>query len=95
MTRLRKLNVAALAVLIASVSVQCGSGDINQPPNASTIEMAGGNGQVAPVGAPLPNPLVVLVTDDAGSPVEGVTVQWTVAGDGGVSPGSAQTGSDG
>jgi galactose oxidase-like protein/Big-like domain-containing protein len=94
MTRLRKLNFAALAALIASISVQCG-GDIGPPSDASTIEMAGGDGQVAPAGAPLPNPLVVLVTDDAGAPVEGVTVQWAADGGGGVSPGSAQTGSDG
>jgi Domain of unknown function (DUF1929)/Bacterial Ig-like domain (group 1) len=95
MTRLRKLNFAALAVLIASVSVQCGGSDIAQPSNASAIEMAGGDGQVAPAGAALPNPLAVLVTDDAGDPVEGVTVQWTANGGGGVSPGSVQTGSDG
>jgi hypothetical protein len=95
MTRLRKLNFAALAVLIASVSVQCGGGDIGQPPTASAIEMAAGNGQIAPVGGPLPDPLVVLVTDDAGDPVQGVTVQWTTDGDGNVSPTTAETGSDG
>jgi hypothetical protein len=94
MTRLRKLNFAALAAVIASISVQCG-GETGPPADASTIEMAGGEGQVAPAGAPLPNPLVVLVTDDAGSPVEGVTVQWSAGGGGAVSPGSAQTGSDG
>ena len=95
MTRLRKLNFAALAALIVSVSVQCGGGDIGQPPTASAIEPAGGDGQIAPIGAPLPNPLVVLVTDDAGDPVQGVTVQWTTAGEGDVSPGSTATGSDG
>jgi hypothetical protein len=95
MTRLRKLNFAALAVLIASVSVQCGGSDIGQPPTASAIEMAAGNGQIAPVGGPLPDPLVVLVTDDAGDPVQGVTVQWTTDGDGNVSPTTAETGSDG
>jgi hypothetical protein len=95
MTRLRKLNLAALAAFMASISVQCGGEDIGQPPTASAIEMAGGDGQVASVGAPLPNPLVVLVTDDAGDPVEGVTVQWATEGEGDVSPQSAQTGSDG
>jgi galactose oxidase-like protein len=95
MTRLRQLNFAALAVLIASVSVQCGGGDIGQPPTASAIEMAGGDGQIAPIGAPLPDPLVVLVADDAGNPVQGVTVQWTTEGDGHVSPATAETGSDG
>ncbi len=52
MTRLRKLNFAALAALITFISVQCGGGDIGPPPDASTIEMAGGDGQVAPAGAP-------------------------------------------
>jgi hypothetical protein len=94
MTRLRKLNFAALAALLASISVQCG-GETGPPSDPSAIEMAGGDGQVAPAGASLPNPLVVLVTDEAGDPVEGVTVQWTATGGGGVTPGSVQTGSDG
>jgi len=95
MTRLRKLNLAALAALLASASVQCGGGDVGPPPNAASIEMAGGNGQAAQVGTPLPNPVTVLVTDDAGDPVSGVTVQWSVDGGGDVSPSSAATGSDG
>ena len=95
MTRLRKLNLVAFAVLLSSVSVQCGGGDIGQPPTASAIEMVGGDGQSAPVGTQLPNPLVVEVTDDAGNPVSGVTVQWSAPGGGEVSPASSQTGSDG
>jgi hypothetical protein len=95
MTRLRKLNLAALAALVAAVSLPCGGSDIGQPPDATAIEMAGGDGQIAPVGAPLPDPLVVLVTDNAGNPIQGVTVQWTVDGAGSVSPGSIETGSDG
>jgi hypothetical protein len=95
MTRLRKLNLAVLATLIASVSVRCGGGDVGPPPDAASIEMAGGNGQAAQVGTPLPNPVTVLVTDDAGDPVSGVTVQWSVDGGGDVSPSSGATGSDG
>ena len=94
MTRLRKLTFAALAALIASLSVQCGR-DVGPPSDATSIEMAGGNGQAAQVGTPLPSPLTVLVTDDAGDPVSGVTVQWSVDGGGGVSPASGATGSDG
>jgi galactose oxidase-like protein/Big-like domain-containing protein len=94
MTRLRRLNFAALAALLASISVQCG-GDVGPPPDATSIQMAGGNGQAAQVGAPLPSPLTVLVTDDAGDPVSGVTVQWSVGGGGDVSPSSGATGSDG
>jgi hypothetical protein len=95
MKRFRKLNLAALAALIAAVTVQCGDGDVGPPPDAASIEMAGGNGQAAQVGTPLPSPLTVLVTDDAGDPVSGVTVQWSVGGGGGVSPASGATGSDG
>jgi hypothetical protein len=95
MTRLRKLNLAALAILFAAVSVQCNGGDVGPQPTAAAIEMAGGDGQSAPVGAPLPNPLVVLVTDDAGDPVAGVTVQWSASGGGAVSPASSTSGADG
>jgi hypothetical protein len=95
MIRLRRLNLAALAALLVSVSLQCGGEDINQPPDAAAVEMAGGNGQVAPVSAALPEPLVVEVVDANGDPVPGVTVQWTVQGGGDVSPASATTGSDG
>ena len=95
MTRLRKLNLAALAALLATVSLQCGGEDIAQPPDATAIEMAGGDGQTAPVSATLPSPLVVVVTDDAGDPVSGVTVQWSAQGGGEVTPESVETGSDG
>jgi hypothetical protein len=95
MTRLRRLNFAALAILIASASVQCGGGDVGPPPDAASIAMAGGDGQAAQIGTPLPNPVTVLVTDDAGGPVSGVTVQWSVDGGGDVSPASGATGSDG
>jgi hypothetical protein len=94
MKRFRKLNLAALAALIAAVSVQCGK-DVGPSSDPTSIEMAGGNGQAAQVGTPLPSPLTVLVTDDAGDPVSGVTVQWSVGGGGDVSPASGATGSDG
>jgi hypothetical protein len=94
MKRFRKLNLAALAALLAAVTVQCGK-DVGPPPDATSIEMAGGNGQAAQVGTTLPSPLTVLVTDDAGDPVSGVTVQWSVGGGGDVSPASGATGSDG
>jgi hypothetical protein len=93
MIRFRKLKLAAVAALVAGVSLQCGGGDVG-PPAASAIEMAGGNGQTAPVSAPLPSPLVVLVKDDNGDPIQGVTVQWS-ADAGSVAPGASETGTDG
>jgi hypothetical protein len=47
------------------------------------------------VGAPLPNPLVVEVTDASGTPVPGVDVQWAAQGGGTISASTVKTGSNG
>jgi hypothetical protein len=94
-TRSHRFGLAALAVLLSSVSVQCGGEKIGPRPTPSVIEKVGGDGQVAPVNDPLPTPLVVAVTDEAGDPVEGVSVQWDAHGAGGVSPEVVETGADG
>ena len=94
MTRLRQLSLAGLTALLAAAGLQC-SGDTTQPSTASAIEMVEGDGQSAAVGGTLPDPLVVLVTDQSGDPVQGVSVQWVAQGGGSVSPATAQTGSDG
>jgi galactose oxidase-like protein len=93
--RSRRLGLAAFAVLLSAVSVQCGGEKTAPRPTPSAIAKAGGDGQVAPVNDPLPAPLVVVVTDDAGDPVEGVSVQWDADGAGGVSPEAVETGADG
>lgn len=92
MTRPR-LRYAVLAAILAAGTLRCGEN--NQPPSASSIEMAGGDGQVGVVGEPLANPLTVLVTDEAGNPVEGVSVSWDATGGGSVSSETVETGSDG
>src|SRR6266508_1756639 len=94
MTRLRQLTRSALAALLGTASVTCSSDSV-QPRTASTIAMAGGDGQNGAVGATLASPLLVLVTDQSGSPVEGMTVQWDAQGGGSVSAATVQTGSDG
>ena len=94
-TRTRRFGLTAFAVLLSAVSVQCGGEKTGPRPTASAIEKAGGDGQVAPVNNPLPAPLVVLVTDEAGDPVEGASVQWGTDGIGAVSPEVVQTGADG
>jgi hypothetical protein len=92
MTRLR-LRHLALGALAAATTLRCSE---NTPPTTATsIEMAGGNGQVGIVAQPLANPLVVLVTDEAGDPVEGVGVQWEAQGGGSVSDETVETDSDG
>ena len=61
----------------------------------TTIEMVSGNGQSAPVGAPLTNPLVVRVTDANDNPVAGVPVAWTAVGGGSVSADNTATDAQG
>lgn len=61
---------------------------------ARRIAAAGGDNQTGAVGSALPAPLVVLVTDEFGNPVEGVSVSWSATG-GAVSPQSSRTGADG
>ncbi|HEV2132497.1 MAG TPA: protein kinase [Longimicrobiaceae bacterium] len=58
--------------------------------------IAGGDGQVGPVGRALATPLVVRVTDANGNPVSGVRVAWAVTtGAGAVQVTSARTNSGG
>ncbi len=64
------------------------------PAEAQRIEAQSGDQQEAPVGSELPNPLVVLVTDPFGNPVENVQVEWS-AENGSVDPNSSSTGPDG
>jgi hypothetical protein len=93
MTRLRQLGSPTLALLLAAATLRCSDGG-TEPPDAASIQMAGGNEQLGVVNQPLPNPLVVLVTDQDGDPVEGVAVDWDVES-GSVSDQSVETGSDG
>lgn len=90
----QKLRLATLAAFLAAASLQC-SGDTTEPTAAADLEMVSGNGQTAPAGTQLPQPLVVLVTDNAGNPVKGATVRWDANGAGSVSAGEVSTDADG
>lgn len=94
MTRFSQLRSGALAVLLAAGSLTCGGG-ITPPPEAKAIAIAAGDSQNGVVGRPLASPLVVLVTDDKGDPVNRVTVTWAAEGGGSVSAETSKTGSDG
>jgi hypothetical protein len=61
----------------------------------TTLEMVNGNGQSAPVGTALTNPLVVRVTDAGDNPVSGVSVAWTAVDGGTVSALNTATNSAG
>src|SRR4051794_9435959 len=93
MNRPRQMRNWILAGLLAVSALRCG--DNVAPPNAKAIQMASGNGQSGPVEQPLPNPLVVLVSDDQGNPVSGVSVQWSAHGGGTVSNETVKTDSQG
>jgi len=94
MSRLQPLRSWVLAALLAASSVRCSE---NTDPRAvaTAIAHAGGDTQIGAVSQPLPNPLVVLVTDNGGSPVENVSVSWSVQGGGSVSATTVSTGSNG
>lgn len=95
MTRLQSFRLPAIVTLLAISSLRCSGDNIGPQPDASAIAMVNGNGQSAQVGEQVPNPLVVVVTDDAGDPVEGVSVSWSAQGGGSVSSGTVETGSNG
>ena len=94
MNSIRQLRPWALVGLLAAATLRCGGDNIETRP-ATTIEMADGDGQSGIVGQVLAEPLVVLVTDGSGDPVEGVAVQWDAQGNGIVSTDAVTTGADG
>ena len=73
-----------------------GGGNGGTGPTPNTIAVSAGNNQVAPAGSALPESLAVIVRDQAGAPLAGVTVTFAVtAGGGSVSPASRQTDASG
>ena len=95
MPHLRRLRPSLLLAPIAIASLRCSSDSAdpgNQP--GSVVEVSG-NGQVGLINEALPQPLVVEVQDEAGNPLEGVTVHWTVGGGGSVSQSQVVTEDDG
>ena len=94
MTRLPQLRSWAIAGILALSVLRC-NGEGLLPTEPTDIEPAGGDAQIGQAGHPLPSPLVVLVTDESGNEVPGVSVSWAAQGGGSVSAGSVQTGSNG
>lgn len=74
----------------------CGGGGGGTGPTPNSIAVNAGNNQVGAAGTALPESLAVIVRDQGGAALGGVTVTFTVlAGGGSVSPGSRATGADG
>ena len=88
------------AVLLLALSMGCGrrnaEGSRPRPKafGAALVEVSGGE-QVAIVGAPLDQPLVVQVNDAQGAPVALAAVSLRVNGDAIVTPATGLTGQDG
>jgi adhesin/invasin len=85
-------------VLLAGVVLGAcgGGGGGGTGPTPNSIAVSAGNNQVGAAGTALPESLAVIVRDQAGQPLGGVTVAFTVlAGGGTVSPVTRATGADG
>lgn len=91
-------------LLFAAIAVfGCGGSDLTLPvepgvPVPSAITVLKGNDQTGTAGTPLPDSIVVKVTDSQGNPVPGQQVVFVVASDAPgstVTPGAAMTGADG
>ena len=63
--------------------------------SADELTMFSGDGQEAAAGAALPEPLVVMATDEFGNPIAGVPITWTAQGGGTVSETSTTTNAEG
>lgn len=79
-----------------AVLAACSGDSSTQPAVPSRLAAAGGQDQTGPIGNQLTDALRVLVIDERGNPVAGVTVSWSVlAGGGTIAPTSSITGADG
>ena len=89
-----------IAVFLLALSMGCGQRNAEssrfQPKafGAALVEVSGGK-QIAIVGAPLDQPLIVQVNDAQGAPVAGAAVSLQVNGDAIVTPATGLTGQDG
>jgi hypothetical protein len=93
MTRFPRFRSWLIAGLLVASSLQCNDGSNNPAP--TDIRMLEGDQQTGITGQPLPNPLVVRVTDADGNGVSDVSVHWAAQGGGSVSSETSKTGSDG
>ena len=82
-----RATFALLALALALAACNSAEG----PPVPGGLSSVSGNSQFAVVGSPAANPLVVLVTDQNGSPLANTPVSWTVTGGGGTVADTAST----
>ena len=92
----RWLHLPAALVLFLGGLQACGGAGADPSATIADLNAVSGDAQGAPVGRPLPEPLVVRATDEEGNPISGQRIEFSVTlGDGQVEPGVATTGSNG
>ena len=72
-----------LSLALTAALAACGGGDLTLPADGSpaSLRAMSGSGQQGTVGSQLPDPLVVRLTDVAGRPVRGATVEFRFQSD--------------
>lgn len=75
------VRAVAVAVVLASLGGCNLNTDVSQ--NPAGLFLVGGDTQSASVNTALPNPLQVMVVNQFGEVLEGVTVNWSIATGGG------------
>ena len=96
MTSIRRRGASLVVLALAGIGWGCGGVVLPDDARPAGIKIVSGDGQSAPAGQALAQPLVVQVIDALNRPVEGQTVTFAIdAGGGTVAPGSAETGTDG
>ena len=91
----RTTRAVLLVVGLLAAGTACSDDPGDPGGDPANISLVDGNDQEAEAGTALPAPLRVLVTDDDGVPLEGITVEWNVATGTGSVPPSTVTGFDG
>ncbi len=72
-----KGSISILMTSAAFLAAGCAQSTLTSPGSGpAQVLIASGDAQTAAVGAPLPTPLGVMVIDDNGKPVSGVTVAF-------------------
>ena len=88
------IRFALPTVLLIGLFTACGGAKTSTGPSLipSALRAENGNAQTGTVGAALPTPLTVVVTDASGRTVSGARVEWDAgAGSGSLSPSSSNT----
>jgi plastocyanin len=84
-----------LAIVALALGAITACGDDGTGLALDRTDIDSGDGQTGPVDEALADPLRVIVTDEAGTPVSGITVTWSTNDAGSFDPATSTTGSDG